>query len=507
MANKEDDYNEVSASDVDAAIAEVNKGIEVADVEETIDSKTIDEAIQQTKKSPTKRTAKKKAPAKKKEDKPDIANDPLAALKAVGEDLGALGKAMVEDEVEDWIDTGHLGLNYLVSGRWLDGGYPRGKIGEMFGPSASAKSTLGYIAGSNVQRIGGIFAVIDAEGAYNMEFMKMLGVIPESAIRLIPRDTDGDEFYAVEAVFQTAKNFIQLMRKKGFLGPIYILLDSIAACPLAEEWYAMKEGKKVPEDQGRKAKLVGQWQRILAGYIAAGDNTLHIINQLRINRKTGGETTTSGRATEYYSSTRINIRRKKAIARTTFKNKPGEGTEDDWKLRELGGFFSVTCDKSRQTAPRRRLRHMELYYQHGIAPMSSICDLLKTEEILINAGSYLKVSDPSTRNSAIVRPMEGIKAFYQKDAEEGDWLFENAELVFGCTGEELMNYVKRWEEADRFSQNLKIMSGKSKKELVILDDDTGDDSSDGRQRKVDVLPGGWRDKIAKASEIEDDETK
>ena len=409
--------------------------------------------------------------------------------------------------MKSWIDTGHLGLNYLVSGRWLDGGFPRGKIGEFFGPSASAKSTLGYIAGSNTQRIGGLFAVIDAEGAYNMEFLRMLGVDPKTAIRLIPRDKDGDEFYAVEAVFQTAKDFIQLIRKKGFLGPIYILLDSIAACPLAEEWYAMKAREKVPEDQGRKAKLVGQWQRILASYISAGDNTLHIINQLRVDRKTGAEVTTSGRATEYYSSTRINIRRKKIIARTTFKNKPGEGTEDDWKLRQLGGFFSVQCDKSRQTSPGRRLRFMELYYKHGIAPMSSLFDLLQTEEFVMATGSRFVLTDPSSRDTAILRPLEGVKSFFRKDIEEGDWLFENANLVFGCSGDELARYVKRWEAADRFSQNLKLTAGNSKKELEVMDDETGDDSNDGRKRQVDVLPGGWRSKIAKSTVIEDHETE
>jgi len=504
--NDENEYPELSLDEAEAQAAEINEGVEVADIKDVVDESAVEEAIKETKKG---RSTKKKAPkkTKQKEDKPDVANDPLAALAAVSADLGNLGKIMVEDEVESWIDTGHLGLNYLVSGRWLDGGYPRGKIGELFGPSASAKSTLGYIAGSNVQRIGGLFAVVDAEGAYNMDFLRMLGVNPKSAIRLIPRDKNGDEFYAVEAVFQTVKDFIQLMRKKGFLGPIYILLDSIAACPLAEEWYAMKEGKKVPEDQGRKAKLVGQWQRILASYISAGDNTLHIINQLRVNRKTGGEVTTSGRATEYYSSTRINIRRRKIIARSTFKNKPGEGTQDDWKLRQLGGFFSVQCDKSRQTSPGRRLRHMELYYKHGIAPMSSLFDLLDTEEFFMSSGSRYVLTDIASRDSAILRPMDGVKSFYRKDVEEGDWLFENAEVVFGCTGDEIAKYVSRWEEADRFSQNLKLTAGNSKKDLEVLTDESGDDSDDGRKRQVDVLPGDWRSKIAKSTIIEDNETE
>jgi RecA/RadA recombinase len=504
---KKDDYEGpvLSVDEAEAQAAEINEGVEVADIKDVVDESEIDEAIKATTKKG--RSSDKKAPKKtKKEEAPDVANDPLAALAAVSSDLGNLGKIMVEDVAESWIDTGHIGLNYLVSGRWLDGGFPRGKIGEFFGPSASAKSTLGYIVGSNVQKIGGLFAVIDAEGAYNMEFLRMLGVDPRSAIRLIPRDKNGDEFYAVEAVFQTAKDFIQLMRKKGFLGPIYILLDSIAACPLAEEWYAMKEGQKIPEDQGRKAKLVGQWQRIIAGYLSAGDNTLHIINQLRIDRKTGGEITTSGRATEYYSSTRINIRRKKIIARTTFKNKPGEGTDDDWKKRQLGGFFSVQCEKSRQTSPGRRLRHMELYYKHGIAPMSSLFDLLETEEFFMSHGSRYILTDPASRDSAILRPMEGAKSFYRKDVEEGDWLFENAQAVFGCTGDDLAKYVSRWEAADRFSQNLKLTSGNSKKELEVIDDETGDDSDDGRKRQVDVLPGGWRSKIAKSTVI-DNETE
>jgi len=508
MAKKKDDSEipVLSIEEAEAEAAEINKGVEVADIKDIVDDAVVEDAIKATKGRSSDKKAPKK-PAKEEERKPDVANDPVAALAAVSADLGNLGKLMVEDEVESWIDTGHLGLNYLVSGRWLDGGFPRGKIGEFFGPSASAKSTLGYIVGSNVQRIGGLFAVIDAEGAYNMEFLRMLGVDPRTAIRLIPRDKTGDEFYAVEAVFQTAKDFIQLMRSKGFLGPIYILLDSIAACPLAEEWYAMKAGEKVPEDQGRKAKLVGQWQRILASFFSAGDNTLHIINQLRIDRKTGGEITTSGRATEYYSSTRINIRRKKIIARSTFKNKPGEGTEDDWKQRQLGGFFSVQCDKSRQTSPGRRLRHMELYYKHGIAPMSSLFDLLDTEEFFMATGSRYVLTDPRSRDTAVLRPMEGVKSFYRKDVEEGDWLFENAPLVFGCTGDELAKYVKRWEAADRFSQNLKLTSGTSKRELEVINDDTGEDGDDGRKRQVDVLPGGWRSKIAKSTVVDDNETE
>lgn len=444
---------------------------------------------------------------------------------------------MAADESYAFIDLGHAGLNYLGSGRFFGplAGAPRGKLWETFGPSGSLKSAKGYIAGGNVQRAGGIFAVVDAEGARNTLFMKLCGVDVEACVNLVPHDADGDECYSIAHCFSIVRHFVASLRKAGFDGPIYVLIDSIATAPSLDEWMQLKAGKEVKEDQGRRAKTINQFQRCINGFLRSGDNTLEIINQIRAVMPKPGqffgptETTTSGKSTEYYSDFRIDIRKKKAIQRNTFDKKEKTEGESEGayagRLRKLGFLFGVTSEKSRQTAPHRHIPSLEFYFEHGIAPMSGLFEMLVTDEWIIpklnekgtKTGVYAW-ADPRSRLSANVIPLDGIPTFKQKDFDEGGWILDQAHL-FGTNREtiELFMSARRQEidgvlrDPHNFSLSIKKLMAEKPEEYQATDesDAAGDESPFDRKNKVEAMAtksGGNYMRAATEAQVLEDET-
>jgi RecA/RadA recombinase len=502
----------------DPALDALTEGVKI-DIGESIDTDKLEQVVEETMKKAPARSRKKKEDTEKKPPASGSSMSPIDVFKKVGGDLRKFGYTMAEDDVTEWIDSGNMGLNYLVSGFWVNGGFPRRKIAEYFGPSGGAKSTMGYIVGANVQKLGGIFAVIDSEGAHNVPFMRMLGIDPTLTFNLVPRDSKDEPYYAVEACFLMVKEFIAKIRQTGFTNPVHILYDSIAMSPLSDDWEKMINGEEISEDQGRKAKMVGQWQRVINGYVRGSDNTLHIINQIRERVLKGPaarfgpkEVTTSGRSTEYASDTRIDIRRTKSISRASFKAKK-QGEEDggkEWLLRKLGGFFKVTCEKSRQTSPFRVLENMELFFDAGIAPFSGIFDLMLRDEwiAMTSRSGYYTMVDPSSRNSGgVLKTVDDFPSFTRRDVDEGDWIYENAGF-FGGTAEDLMAYAEKYKIAHAFSKELKIAV--RKKAAMILDDDDedGDEGSQERESAVDRIikktGGKFKDLVSDSRPIEDE---
>jgi RecA/RadA recombinase len=449
-----------------------------------------------------------------------------------------LSRVMKDDLCEKLIDMGHIGINYLVSDRFFgpDAGAPRSSLWETFGPSGAMKSAKGYITGGMIQKSGGVFAVIDAEGARNSRLMDLCGVDKDECVNLVPEDKDGDPCYAISACFAKARRFINFLRQElGHDFPIFILFDSIAASPSMDEWIQLKSGKEVKEDQGRRAKQISQFQRAFGGYLRNGDNTMEIINQLRaVMPKPGqffgpSEITTSGKSTEYYSDLRLDIRKGKQITEGMFKKKSDSDSDsegDDWKAKKVGAFFNITCKKSRQVAPERRLSDLEFYYSHGIAPFSGLFNILKADEVIvpINTRTYAW-SDPRSRISGGgATPMADTPTFSRKDFDRGDWIIDNAKL-FGTNKDTILKFIEdsrrvvfdpilgeRIFDPHSYSMNIKnYIDGMPDKVFEGSDqeDDEGDDE-DGfkRKSKVDELiessGGAYKRSVDNAKVLEDE---
>ncbi len=225
-------------------------------------------------------------------------NDKLRTLKtAVTSIEKTFGKGAImmlgdEDEQKDVavIPTGSIALDDALG----VGGYPRGRIVEIFGPESSGKTTLTLHAIQRAQRAGGIAAFIDAEHAFDVAYAKSIGVDVE---RLLVSQPDSGE---------QALDIAEMLTRSGAVD--MVVIDSVAALtPKAEI-----EGEMGDAHMGLQARLMSQALRKLTGIAYKTETTLVFINQLRhkIGVTFGNpETTTGGNALKFYASVRIDVRR------------------------------------------------------------------------------------------------------------------------------------------------------------------------------------------------------
>jgi recombination protein RecA len=194
------------------------------------------------------------------------------------------------DETVSVIPTGSLALDEALG----VGGYPRGRMVEIFGPESSGKTTLTLHAVANVQRAGGVAAFIDAEHAFDLQYAKAIGV--DTAELLVSQPDYGEQALEIADIL-TRSAAVDL-----------IVIDSVAALvPKAEI-----DGDMGDSHMGLHARLMSQALRKLTGIVSKSGTTLMFINQLR--QKIGvvfgnPETTTGGAALKFYSSVRLDVRR------------------------------------------------------------------------------------------------------------------------------------------------------------------------------------------------------
>lgn len=237
------------------------------------------------------------------------------------------------------------------------GGYPKGRIIEIYGPESSGKTTLALEAIAEIQKQGGRAAYIDAEHAIDPDYAKHLGV--NIADLILSQPDYGEQ--AMEIVDMLAKsNAIDL-----------IIVDSVAALiPKAE-----LEGTFEDSSVGLQARLMSKSLRKLAGVLSKSNCTVIFINQLR--EKVGvmygnPETTTGGRALKFYSTIRIEIRRAETI-------KQGD--------KSLGNLVNVKIVKNKVAAPYKSCK-VELIFGEGISKEHEIAQLAVDYSILEKSGSW-----------------------------------------------------------------------------------------------------------------------
>ena len=279
----------------------------------------------------------------------------------------------------DAIPSGSLGLDLALG----IGGFPRGRIVEIYGPESSGKTTLAIHAIAECQKAGGIAAFIDAEHAFDRFYAEALGVDTENL--LISQPDNGEQ------ALEIAENLIRS-------GAVDILvIDSVAALVPRSEI----EGEMGDSKMGLQARLMSQAMRKLTASIGRTGCCCIFINQLRekIGVMFGNpETTTGGNALKFYASIRLDIRRSGAA----IKDKEGNVTGSPVKVKVV----------KNKLAPPFRLALFEITFGEGISKVGEIVDIGAELDVIKKSGSWY-----SYNGAKIAQGREGAKNFLKDNPE------------------------------------------------------------------------------------------
>ena len=309
-----------------------------------------------------------------------------AAMAKIENDFGKGSIMKMGDESianVEVIPTGSIGLNAALG----VGGYPKGRIIEIYGPESSGKTTLSIHAMAECQKAGGVCAFIDAEHAFDRFYAEKLGV--DISNLYISQPDNGEQALEIAD---------QLIRSSAI---DLIIIDSVAALTPKKEI----EGDMGDSSVGLQARLMSQALRKMTSTISKTNTTCIFINQLRekIGVMFGSpETTTGGNALKFYSSVRLDIR----------KNGP---TIKDGDIA-IGNKVKVKVVKNK-VAPPFRFAEFEITFGEGISRIGEIVDLSEQFDIIKKSGSWYSYGD-----SKLGQGRDAVKAMLTDNPELCDEL-------------------------------------------------------------------------------------
>jgi len=291
---------------------------------------------------------------------------------------GAIISQSTVDKTIKRISSGSMGLDIALGGGW-----PTGRIIEIYGPESSGKSTLACYAVSEVQKEGGIAAYIDVENAFDFTYAEKLGVDISEKNFIISQPENGEQ------AFEIAEDLIRSNELA------ILIIDSVAALtPKAE-----MEGEAGEQKMGLQARLMSQGLRKLVGVINRTNTIVIFINQLRdkIGVMFGSpETTTGGNALKFYASVRVDIRR-------IGLNKDGDVV-----------ISSKTRAKvvKNKTAPPFKIAEFNIIYGEGVDTIQEIIDIAVEMEIIAKSGSWYNYESIKLGQGA-----DSVKAIFNDNPE------------------------------------------------------------------------------------------
>ena len=291
------------------------------------------------------------------------------------------------------IPSGSLALDLALG----VGGYPRGRIIEIYGPESSGKTTLTLHAIAEAQRIGLSCAFIDAEHAFDAVYAKNLGINTDEMI--ISQPDNG------EAALEIADTLV----RSGAVD--LIIIDSVAALVPQVEL----EGGMADNQMGLQARLMSKALRKLTGSISKTNCTVIFINQIRM--KIGimfgsPETTTGGNSLKFYASVRLDIRR---------------GAQIKEKEEILGNETKVKVVKNK-VAPPFKIADFEIIYGEGISKIGEVIDLATKYEIIEKSGSWY-----AYKGLKIGQGKENVKAYLKENPIVAQELEDLIKVKLGIT--------------------------------------------------------------------------
>jgi len=306
----------------------------------------------------------------KKTEKPSLSEKPVAIegkLKALGLAQEQINKQFGDGAIRRLGDTKTVDVELFGSGSLsldlaIGGGYPKGRIIEIYGPESSGKTTLALHAIAEIQKIGGTAAFIDAEHALDPAYARKLGVDTDNL--LVSQPDNGEQALEIAETL-VRSNAVDI-----------VVIDSVAALvPQAEI-----DGDMGDSHMGLQARLMSQALRKLTGIISKSRTTVLFINQIRM--KIGvmfgnPETTAGGNALKFYASVRLDIRR-------TGQIKSGEEV--------IGNRTKVKVVKNK-IAPPFRIAEFDIMYNEGISKVGDVLDLAVLHGIVGKSGAWFDYAD------------------------------------------------------------------------------------------------------------------